>query len=204
MISFSWSVQDDGKYKLEVRTPITRIGTLYRLTASIYIVGLDIASGEVETVNENGQDFSMDSFILQEGESRGAEAFQMASAQLGLLMETLIQQESNVDDLLVEHNIRIPDISTFFDAPPEMLFQNNPDDNYSEFYIETVNRRGLLFHLTRILAREKVDILGAVIRSNVMGRAEDTFSVQYDGGPLPLEVIQRLELDITGEVTHHG
>lgn len=197
MVSFSWTMLEDGTVDVQIRTPVTRIGTLHRLTAAIFVLGLDIVSGDVDTLEENGETFSQDRFILQRS-SRLSSDRSMAeySAQLGFLMETLLSREIDPDEILKEKNISPPEKSLFFDTEPELVFQDHEESGYTQFYIETINRTGLLFHLTRTIFHEGLNIFRATIRTTSYGSAEDTFFLQYNDGILGPEISKHLEEQI--------
>lgn len=197
MVSFSWSMLDDGTIEVWIRTPVTRIGTLHRLTAAIFVLGLDIVSGDVDTVEENGETFSQDRFVLQ-GSPRLSSNRSMAeySAQLGFLMETLLSREIDPDEMLKERNISPPEKKLFFDTKPELVFQDHEELGYTQFYIETISRTGLLFHLTRTIFKEGLNIFRATIRTTSYGTAEDTFYLQYNDGILGPEISKHLEEQI--------
>ena len=65
MVSFSWTALSDRFFEIRIKTPVTRVGTLHRLTAAIYVLGLDIISGTVDTIQEAGEEFTDDIFLLQ-------------------------------------------------------------------------------------------------------------------------------------------
>ncbi|HNE23236.1 MAG TPA: hypothetical protein PLG78_08715, partial [Leptospiraceae bacterium] len=104
MISFSWTALSEHIFEIRIKTPVTRVGTLYRLTAAIYVLGLDIVSGTVDTAHEHGEEYADDTFLLRPS-SDGETSFAYYSARVGVLMETLIRNEKDPDDLLRERNI---------------------------------------------------------------------------------------------------
>src|SRR5690349_5559498 len=110
MHSFSWTALSQNIFEIRIKTPVTRVGTLYRLTAAIYVLGLDIISGNVDTVSEGGEEFADDTFLLRPT-ADGEQGLAHYSARVGVLMETLLRNEKNPDDLLHERHINPPDIS---------------------------------------------------------------------------------------------
>lgn len=196
MINFSWTQEEDGSYRLSVRTPVTTSGTLYRLTAAIYMVGLDILSGDIRTVREGDIEYSEDIFLLMPDGSTGQDLSGEISARLGILMESLLSENADPDRMLEENGIRVSPLITFFDNAPEIVFEDLPDKLETRFYIETVNRRGLLYHLTRILAREQINIVSGKVRTSAQGRAEDLLHLQYRGRALGEELAGKIETHI--------
>ncbi len=198
MINFSWTPVGPEQTLLEIKTPSVRVGTLYRLAAAIYCLDLDIYSGDVDTVEEEGEMYSSDRFFLRpvEGkESDGAELYH----SLGVLMETLISDRVDPEKLLQQHDHSIPDPSFFFDEPPELVFDTDPERKETRFYIETTGRTGLLIHLSRHFYLEDINIVTATIRTNNAGRAQDQFHLQKNGAPLTEEQCKRIEARILGK-----
>lgn len=179
MISFSWTALSERFFEIRIKTPVTRVGTLHRLTAAIYVLGLDIISGTVDTIQEGGEEYTDDVFLLQpslEGESN----FAYYSARVGVLMETLLRNEKDPDDLLRERHIQPPDFAFLFADAPEITFENIEGKDITAFHLTSLNRTGLLFHLTRLFAEEGVSILRGTIKSE--GElAKDRFFLQQNG-----------------------
>ena len=178
MVSFSWTALSDRFFEIRIKTPVTRVGTLHRLTAAIYVLGLDIISGTVDTIQEAGEEFTDDIFLLQpslEGESN----FAYYSARVGVLMETLLRNEKDPDDLLRERHIQPPNFEFLFSEAPEITFQDVPDKSMTVFHLTSQNRTGLLFHLTRLFAEEEVSILRGTIKSE-SDLAVDRFFLQQN------------------------
>lgn len=196
MISFSWTALSENIFEIHIKTPITRIGTLYRLTAAIYILGLDIISGSVDTAHDAGEEFADDTFLLRPA-AEGESDFAFFSARVGVLMETLLRNEKDPDDLLRERHIEPPNIRFLFDSEPNITFRDLPEGNVSEFNITSQNRTGLLFHLTRIFAEEEISIIRGTIKSE-HDTAKDRFFVQQNGNRISPETRTRLIERITG------
>ncbi|HMU84688.1 MAG TPA: ACT domain-containing protein [Leptospiraceae bacterium] len=197
MISFSWTALSEHIFEIRIKTPVTRVGTLYRLTAAIYVLGLDIVSGTVDTAHEHGEEYADDTFLLRPS-SDGETSFAYYSARVGVLMETLIRNEKDPDDLLRERNINPPDIRFLFEALPEITFRDIPDRKVTEFNITSQNRTGLLFHITRIFAEEGISILRGTIKSEE-DTAKDRFFLQQQGECISEESKSRLSAKITGQ-----
>ncbi|MDH5654588.1 MAG: hypothetical protein OEZ34_01680 [Spirochaetia bacterium] len=193
-MNFVWSRLPDGTIEIQIKTPVVEVGTLYRLTAAIYAMGLDILSGDISSdTGEDGIPYSNDRFILQHTNSEESEG--AISAKLGILMETLLRENMDPDEFLRKEKIQPPVKLEFFETEPVILFQNSKEWNATQFYIESQNRTGLLFHLTRILARKNVDIIRAKIRTeNYL--VKDTFYLQYNGSFLEPDTSKKIESEI--------
>lgn len=198
MIKFAWEGLGPGRYRVQIQTPAVREGTLHRLTAAIYVSGLDIESGEILTVSQDGELFSADEFILRY-DGPAEEAAAVIARDLGLLMETLLDTTTDVAAIFRDRGVTPPDTLKYFDVPPEVLFEDGP--NETRFYIEAENRTGLLYNLTALLAEREVNIVSGTIQTHDSGRAEDNLYLQYKGGPLTPELSQQIAESIG---THPG
>ncbi len=196
---FSWQRINSERFEVTVKTPVTRIGTLYRLTSAIYLAGLDIEDGQVDTHHEGDVDFTVDHFVLRIDENISNSVDSDVSVKLGVFMETLLDDTTDPDVLLLQHGVRIPELSSFFETQPEIVFEDLNESRETQFYIETLNRRGLLFHLTRILAEENISIVRGEIHTHDGGRAEDSFFLQYEGDMLGEKLAKKLEGRILGK-----
>lgn len=200
MISFGWEQVSQDQFTVRIKTPVVRVGTLYRLTAAIYVLGLDIVSGIVDSVTEEGMLLSNDEFLLRfPDQKKDSGVLNESVMQLGVIMETLLGKEIDPDILLAERNIKPPEPILFFESQPDIVFQDHLSNQCTEFYIEVVDRRGLLFHLTRNLAKMNINILKADIRAAPGGMAEDTFYLQYNEKPLGMELSKQIEHAILGK-----
>ena len=141
MITFSWTALSQNIFEIKIKTPIVRIGTLYRLTAAIYILGLDIISGSIDTVREGDEEFADDSFILRPSED-SEQDFAYFSSMVGVLMETLLRNEKDPDDLLLERQIDPPDIRFLFDIQPEMRFKDLEEKKTDRIYNSITQSHG--------------------------------------------------------------
>lgn len=201
MISFSWTQITEEQSLVEIKSSRTGPGTLYRLACCIYALGLDIESGEVNTIEENGQLLASDRFFLRPDGMMGDKKRPIAESQvqLGTLMEMMLSDEIKPDDLLRQYNINPPAIISFFDVSPEMVFETT-EKNETEFYIETIGRPGLLLNVTRIFQQENINIVTASIRTTRSGIAQDLFHLQHEGNSLDAAICERLQGKILGKI----
>lgn len=197
MISFSWSPTGPQQFLLEVRTPVIRIGTLYRLTAAIYDAGLDIFSGDINTIDIDGEPYSSDRFFLRKVEGHSAEVDD-SGHQLGVLMETLLSDRIDPQEFLLEHGKKIPGAADLLNESPELVFEQSKDKSETRMYIEAFGRTGFLLHLSRVLYLEGLNILSATIRTTHAGIAQDFFHIQDNGSALSDERCRHLASLILG------
>ncbi len=193
MIKFAWEGLDPGRYRVQIQTPAVREGTLHRLTAAIFVSGLDIESGEILTVTEDGELYSADEFVLRYN-GPPQNALEVIARDLGLLMETLLDTATDVPAIFAARGVMPPDTLKYFEIAPDILFEDG--ENETRFYIEAENRTGLLFNLTALLVREDVNIVSGTIKTHPSGRAEDNLFLQYRGAPLGPERSQRIAASI--------
>lgn len=201
MIQFHWSLIGDDRFQVKVATPVTRVGTLHRLTAAIYVLGLDIVSGNVLTERDaSGEWVSHDNFVLRvAGVSRNDYAVYESTARLGVLMETAVDPELDPASLLRDHGKADPaSRAGLFPVGGKLETTPIPERNVTRVYLEAPDRTGLLYHVTRILAEERANIWSAVIVTTDTGVAEDSFYVQRDGRMLTEEESARIRERIRG------
>jgi UTP:GlnB (protein PII) uridylyltransferase len=173
------------------------VGTLYRLAAAIYCLDLDIYSGDVDTLKEEGELYSQDRFFLRPVEGKERDSAEIYHS-LGVLMETLMSDRIDPEKLLKQHDRSIPDPSYFFEKPPELVFDTDTEKQETRFYIETTGRTGLLIHLSRLFFLSDINIVTATIRTSNAGRAQDQFHLQFNGKPLSAEQCTAIENRILG------
>ncbi len=211
-VQFAWSVIDDHRVQVSVTTPVTRVGTLHRLTAAIYVLGMDIVSGNVLTESEDGEAanpdgagssgelVSRDNFVLRLTQTK-MNNFPMheITGKLGVMMETILQKDVDPAALLAEHSVQPPDATDLFAEPHTIRFTEVAGRNMTQMYVESKDRTGLLYHLTQVLARENVNIWNAVIVTTDTGVTEDSFYLQHEGRALSESFAAELRAKIEGK-----
>jgi UTP:GlnB (protein PII) uridylyltransferase len=177
MIDFSYKKQND-LISLLIKTDSTEVGTLYRITACLYALKLDIISGEIQTIEENGKHYTLDSFLIQSEDENTQAAF-----QLGVLMDMVFSKQEDINKLLESFHLVEPPTEVFFRENPEFIFTDDPESKSTCFYLESGSGRGLLYHITRILMKHGVDIQAGKIETDTeLGRAKDTFYLRDNQG----------------------
>lgn len=200
MIRFSWSREGEKKFRVRIRTSSIQEGTFHRLTVAIYALQYNILSGRLDTVEEDGVLLTDDELLLESRPDHpGTPEPVDDTTGLSVLMESLLREEKDPEGLLAERNMDLPGPALFFEATPEMIFVDLPDDDLTQFYLETYSRKGLLCHLSRVLSERKINIVRAEIDTNESGRTEDTFYLQRTNRRLDRETIQDLEKAIRGD-----
>lgn len=203
MIRFSWSLIADDRFHVQVRTPVTRIGTLHRLCAAIYVFGLDIVSGNVMTEEEDGAPVAHDNFILRLANAPVNEySIYETTGKLGGLMEALLDDSRDPSEILKQNAMPEPRTDHFFDERSRLSFEEVRGKNLTRMHIEVADRTGLLYHVTRSLAAESINIWSAMILTTDTGLAEDTFYIQFQDAPLTAERQETLRSRVTGLSLH--
>lgn len=190
---FSWASEGGQRYRVRVRTPEVRAGTFYRLVAAIYLLHFDVIEGELATIVQDGTEYSEDEFLV---EAVGAAS---DPARLGLLMESLLGEGTAPAELFEANGVSAPETRSFFEATPEIVFAENPEGTQTEFYIEALGRRGLLYHLASVIAGRGINIVGATVRTDEAGNACDTFYLSRDGRAIDTVECSALENAILGK-----
>lgn len=186
--SFSWHALDERSFQINIKTPATDVGTLYRLTAAIYTLGLDIQQGQVQTiVDDSGQVYSEDNFLLQirpgaENRKSSHPLINEVSARLGQLMETMLTVDFNIEEYLVNLNCKPPALQASMQDDFSLDFINHKDDAYTAMTLRTGDRPGLLFKIARVLTELGISIFQATILTTDQHKAEDHFYLKKDGG----------------------
>lgn len=191
---FSWSRESPSRFRVRVTTPEVRAGTFLRLVAAMYLLHFDVIEGELKTlVDDNGEFYSEDEFLVEAiGEAADP-------ARLGLLMESLLRDTKSPAELFAEQGLAPPEPRSFFEAPPEMVFDHFLDEGETQFYIEALGRRGLLCHLASVIANRGIEIKRGQVRTNAGGTAQDTFYLTREGRALETAEANALQEDILGQ-----
>ncbi len=192
MKSFSCTVAGDRELILEIRTSSIQEGTLFRLSAAIYSLGLDIYSGDIDTVHENDDMFSWFRFVLRTMVDGSVRKLSEIGLKLGILMEAVLSKEQDPEDLIRLNGKDVPLPGTFFASGVEVLFDENPERKETTLYLEAPDRPGLLFTISRLLFRHQINIVSATLRSTAGGHARDLFHLRYQGDLLSPEMVEEL------------
>jgi UTP:GlnB (protein PII) uridylyltransferase len=196
MIDFSYK-KDADLIELSIRTDATKIGTLFRIVACLFVLKMDILSGEVQTIEEGGILYTLDNFTVRSLDENADSAF-----QLGVLMDTAFSKYEDATKLLEEYNLGEPDPKLFFKDNFEFIFTDDPETNTTCFYMESKNARGLLYHITRILMKNQINIISAKVETNSESNlAMDRFYIR-DSENRPVsqnrELIEKIKREIKG------
>ena len=171
MIDFQYKTLDD-EILVTLKTDVTEIGTFHRMASVIYLLGWDIISGEILTVSENGIEYAIDTLRLKSETNLGNKK----AVEIGLMMDTIFSKRKGLDELFQNHEYKPPFVKNFFRERAELIFQDEPVKNQTCFYIEADSGRGLLYHVTKVLLENKINILSGTIETDkITQRANDTF-----------------------------
>ena len=105
------------------------------------------------------------------------------AVEIGLMMDTIFSKRKGLDELFQNHEYKPPFVKNFFRERAELIFQDEPVKNQTCFYIEADSGRGLLYHVTKVLLENKINILSGTIETDkITQRANDTFYlVDHEG-----------------------
>ncbi|TGN20376.1 hypothetical protein [Leptospira idonii] len=180
MIQFQYK-REKNNILISLKTDSTQFGTFHRIATIIYALKLDILSGELGTVEEDGVQYTVDSFILQADENNATQA----AFQLGVMMDSLFSQNAKFEEVLSKLQIQEPAVATFFKESPEFIFTDLPEKGQTCLYLESSAGRGLLYYVSRILMENQVNILTATIETDPKsGRAKDSFYLTSADGAM--------------------
>ncbi len=178
MIQFECYPQSKNNIYLKIITDHTEKGTLYRLASAIFILGLDIHSGEIKTKEYNGKMISEDVFILKTSE--GFNTFSDFSSKLGILMESLLNRNQEPENILLNNsNRRFPSTEEIFQNGFEFVIEEYPDKNQFLFYFETNDRSGLLVSIAKFFYENQINIIEGKIQTDYENTAKDSFLLEY-------------------------
>jgi len=166
---------------ISLKTDTTQFGTFHRIATIIYALKLDILSGELGTAEENGNKYTVDSFILQADENN----LSTAAFQLGVMMDSLFSKNAKFEEILSKLQIQEPAVATFFKENPEFIFTDLTEKGETCLYLESSSGRGLLYYVSRILMENQIDIVSATIETDPnTGRAKDSFYLKTANGEM--------------------
>jgi UTP:GlnB (protein PII) uridylyltransferase len=177
MIQFECYPLSEKNIYLKIVTDHTEKGTLYRLFSAIFVLGMDIYSGEVKTLKE--KNLSEDIFILRNNHNFAS--FNDFSYQLGILMESLLNRNQEPEKILnLNPKRKIPDLREIFKTGFEYIIEERKDKKQILFYFETTDRSGLLVCITKFFYDNHINIIEADIKTEYNQIAKDTFILEYD------------------------
>lgn len=193
MIDFSYKKENDN-ISIGIKTDSTEVGTLFRITTCLYALKMDIISGEILTIEENGKYYTLDTFLIHSEDENANAAF-----QLGVLMDSVFSTQEDIAKLLENYHLTEPPVELFFKENPEFIFTDDEESGTTCFYLESGSGRGLLYHITRILMNNHVDVIaGKIETDSLLGRAKDTFYLKdRNGKPFGnSELVEKLRREI--------
>ncbi|TGL56201.1 hypothetical protein EHQ58_16300 [Leptospira ognonensis] len=180
MLEFQYK-REKNNILISLKTDSTQFGTFHRIATIIYALKLDILSGELGTKRENGNEYTVDSFILQADENN----LTQAAFQLGVMMDSLFSKNAKFEEILSKLQIQEPAVATFFKENPEFIFTDLSEKGETCLYLESSSGRGLLYYVSRILMENKIDIVSATIETDPKtGRAKDSFYLRTADGEM--------------------
>lgn len=165
--------KDKDFIHITVKTHLTESGTFHKIAAVFFVIGWDIVSGSLESIYEEGVEFTYDKFKIRPPENQ---TNNQIVHNLAFMMESILSTKESVEDLLKRFQLEFPHPSKFFDEEPIFVFKDIADQDVTRLYMEAGSARGLLFHLTKVLKDFQINIINASIETDDKTlRAKDTF-----------------------------
>ncbi len=181
MLQFECYPTNENQIFLKIKTDHTEEGTLYRLSAALFFLGMDIIKGEIKTIIDEvkKQTYSEDIFILRAINQNFS--FNEFTYQLGILMDALLDRNQDPEELLLNlkiHREKIPTLKEFIEAGFEYVIDEIPGKKQIYFYFETSDRPGLLLAISKFFFEQKINVINAEIETERQ-IAKDIFYLQF-------------------------
>lgn len=171
MIDFHYTTEENG-VRLELKTDMTEVGTFHRMVTVLYALDWNIVSGEVRTSEKDGKTFADNTLFLSDEDGKK----KTKVIEIGILMDTVFSAKASLEEILHEYTIPKVDPKKFFGKDFELIFFDEPKVGMTCFHIEAYSAKGLLYHVTKALADEKISIVSGLIETDERtGKAKDTF-----------------------------
>lgn len=180
MIEFQYKTLDE-EILVTLKTNITEIGTFHRMATVVYTLGWNILSGEISTIQENGIEYAIDTLKLKSITGTNSKK----AVEIGILMDSIFSKKNNLEEFLSKYEFKQPYVKDFFREKAELIFEDDETLKQTCFYIEADSGRGLLYHLTKVLAENQINIISGKIETDkITSRAKDTFYLLDDKGSM--------------------
>lgn len=200
MIQFECYPQSKTNLYLKILTDHTEEGTLYRLASAIFLLELDIYSGEINTIERNGKLFSEDIFILRNTNKNLNLELNDFNYRLGYLMEILLSNQEKPEEILKKNITRnIPSIQEIFQSGFEYIIDELPEKKQIYFYFETLDRPGILLNISKFLYENNFNIAQAKIETTIDQIAKDVFYLDYKDNTTKETLKKAIETFIEGK-----
>ncbi|EKR62695.1 MULTISPECIES: ACT domain-containing protein [Leptospira] len=171
MIHFHYK-ENDGFYTVTLKTTETAPGTLHKMVKAMFFMGWEIVSGDIRTIEEEGQFYSYDIFTLKSDETDS----KIKASKLGVLMSSVFTDDFALEEI-IHHSSEVDLRNTYHLGPDSKLeFEDIESGTKTKFTLEAPDRKGLLYFVTGVLKENGINIHSATIRTDRTGnRAQDTF-----------------------------
>ncbi|PJZ71562.1 amino acid-binding protein [Leptospira perolatii] len=171
MIDFHYK-EENGFYRVVLKTSETAPGTLHKMVKAIYFMGFEIVSGDIRTIREGNSFLSQDEFVLRSSETDS----KIKASKLGILMSSVFSEESTLEEM-IQTSSEIDIRNTFhLNQDSKLEFQDLPDGSGTDFFLETADRKGLLYFITGVLKDLGINIISGEVRTDdVSHKAKDKF-----------------------------
>ena len=146
-------------------------GIFSRLAGSIALFGSNVVDARTYTSKDG---IATSAFWIQSKERKPLETFEINKLKT-LVKKSLAGEIMTRDELIEKGKIKLTERD--FKIPTTITFDNNGSDIYTIIEVDTRDRLGLLFDLTRTLSNSNISISSAII-ATYGEQAVDSFYVK--------------------------
>ncbi len=179
----AWVDEPDRGYSLVKICTWDRAGLFGKIAGSLSAAGLNILGAQIFT---RADGIALDAFFVNDGRTGSLPTREQRDKFSELLEEVLIGEYVNLVDLIARQSAARPLYAAYFGERigTRILFDDSASDDRTLIEIETEDRLGLLYTISRTLAESELDISAARIVTE-RGAAVDSFYVrEIEGGKI--------------------
>ncbi len=179
----AWVDEPDRGYSLVKICTWDRAGLFGKIAGCLSAAGLNILGAQIFT---RADGIALDAFFVNDARTGSLPTREQRDKFSELLEEVLIGEDVNLGDLIARQSAARPLYAAYFGEriDTRILFDNSASDDRTLIEIETEDRLGLLYTISRTLAELELDISAARIVTE-RGAAVDSFYVrEIEGGKI--------------------
>ena len=180
----AWVDEPDRGYSLVKICTWDRSGLFGKIAGTLSAAGLNILGAQIFT---RADGIALDAFFVNDGRTGSLPTREQREKFSELLEESLIGEDVNLGDQIARQAGK-PLYAAYFGERigTRILFDNSASDDRTLIEIETEDRLGLLYTISRTFAEMELDISAARIVTE-RGAAVDSFYVrEIEGGKIDL------------------
>ena len=171
----------EGKYlRIDIEADYNEPGFLNRFAATLFALDWNVFQADLITTEKN---HVRDVFYVDQAQPSAN--WQEKINEVNVIINSVFEEHVNSEEILQRYG-KAPVFSyrsekSLLDT--EVIYEHSHSTGGTRYYIETSDRKGLLYGISSVFTRFDVDIKKAKIRTNYLaGRAEDTFLVTTRDG----------------------